>query len=190
MYATCGMLEKARKTIEYLHLQYVLAWSPLIVAYAQQIGYDESTRESVGIFVYPTQLLYFLWFHNTKAYLFREKKTLGFISFHLFLLHLLSWHIITSMQQDISRCSSSYDASGQDSPISSAKAGPEIPEDINFGDARDAPHFSSRFSTSSVEDFGVKSVEDGTVSMVNLDSMWLFHDTFNWSLTQIFLHRT
>ena len=39
-----------------------------------RIGYDVSTMESVGILLYPTQLLYFLWFYNTNAYLLGGKK--------------------------------------------------------------------------------------------------------------------
>ena len=36
MYARCGMLEKARKVLEELHLRDVIAWSALIAGYAQQ----------------------------------------------------------------------------------------------------------------------------------------------------------
>ena len=36
MYARCGMLKKARKVLEELHLRDVIAWSTLIAGYAQQ----------------------------------------------------------------------------------------------------------------------------------------------------------
>ena len=46
----------------------------VVIVYTHQVGHDESTRESVGI--YPTQLLHFLGFYNTKAYLFVNKEKL------------------------------------------------------------------------------------------------------------------
>ena len=54
MYARCGMLEKARKVLEELHLRDVIAWSTLIAGYAQQGQGHEALKclkhmESEGI---------------------------------------------------------------------------------------------------------------------------------------------
>ena len=54
MYARCGMLEKARKVLEELHLRDVIAWSALIAGYAQQGQGHEALKclkhmESEGI---------------------------------------------------------------------------------------------------------------------------------------------
>jgi hypothetical protein len=73
--------------------------------------------------------------------------------------------------------------SRQQSPIPSAKPGNEIPEDTNLGDARDAPQFSSGFSSSSAEDFGFKSTEDCTLSMVH-------HNTICFILNNLALRFT
>ena len=48
--------------------------SCVVLVYTHQISYNVSTMESIGILLYPTQLLYFLWFYNTKVYLFGGKK--------------------------------------------------------------------------------------------------------------------
>ena len=82
MFARCGMLEKARKVLEELHLRDVIAWSALIAGHAQQGQGHEALKclknmKSVGLsldrvtlvcvlsacahsgLIYQTQLLYF-----------------------------------------------------------------------------------------------------------------------------------
>ena len=46
----------------------------VVIVYTHQIGHDVSTRESGGIFVYATQIGYFLWFYKYEGVSFCDKK--------------------------------------------------------------------------------------------------------------------
>ncbi|KAI5062955.1 hypothetical protein GOP47_0021502 [Adiantum capillus-veneris] len=64
-----------------------------------------------------------------------------------------------SQVKDLSRCSSSYHASERTSPVLSARLGPEVQEEVNLNEARNPTVFSSRVSSSSLEDFASRAPE-------------------------------